>query len=350
MSPHRSRRFVPFLSALGLVLIPVLPVGSEPQPPGSSVVRYTVELTPVDLEPHADHHETPQPPALEVALPVGGMVKGFRVEVVDATGAPVPAGVLHHVQVFDPSRRDLFNPWMLRVVGAGGETGGGSVPWPFGYPVAEGDTLLVAAMLHNPTASAWTGVTVRVSLEFSRGGPPGRRSVYPFFHHVTDPDSSSSYDLPPGRSEQSWEITPGIDGRILGLGGHLHRYGVEIRLEDMSRNRVLWTGTAILDEEGHVISVSRGTFALRGGIPLRSDRRYRVVAVHDNPTGRTLVGEGMGTLGGVILPARGTAWPQPDRSDPRYLADLEAQRSVGGHHGPGAMGPGAHGHHGHHGH
>jgi hypothetical protein len=347
MTTRFPSRTAPVFLALGIALVPSLTgVPGSPRA-GSDVVRYTMELPAVDLEPHADHHDAPQPPAVEVVLPVGGMVRGFTVEVVDRDGAPVPPTILHHVQLFDPARRDLFNPYMLRVVGAGGETGGGSVPWPFGYRVEAGDTLLVAAMLHNPTGSEYAGVTVRLSLEFSRGGMPGRRPIHPFFHHVTDPDSSTSYDLPPGRSEQSWEITPEVDGRILGMGGHLHRYGVEVRLEDVTRGQVLWTGKATLDEDGHVVSITRGIFALRGGIPLRSDRRYRVVAVHDNPTGATLVGEGMGTLGGVVRLARGASWPRADRSDPRYLADLEAQRSVGGHHGSGAMMPGGHGHHQH---
>jgi hypothetical protein len=331
------------LGALGLSLGTAGTAGTAGAAGDPVHVRFIMELPAVDLPALLDHHEAPQPPPMEVVIPADGWVRGFRVEVIDAEGNSVPSRVLHHVQLFDPERRDLFNPYMLRVIGAGGETGGGSIPWPFGYRVQAGDTLLLAAMLHNPLPVDFHGVRVRVALEYGGTVLPGRLGVVPFFHHVTDPLGSSSYDLPPGRSEQSWVVTPAVGGRILALGGHLHRYGVEIRLEEEDSGRLLWRGKAHLDDDGHVQAISRGNFLLQGGLRLEAGRRYRVTAVHDNPTAETLPDEGMGTLGGVLLPTRKAAWPRTDPSDPHYMEDLARQRD------PAHAGDGGHGGHGGHG-
>jgi hypothetical protein len=358
MAHHVRSHALPGLLLLGILAIQlVLAPAAAPGPAtermpasGDPVhVRFVMELPAVDLPALADHHDAPQPRPQAVVIPGDGWVTGFRVDMLDAAGDPVPPPVLHHVQLFDPERRDLFNPYMLRVVGAGGETGGGSIPWPFAYRVHAGDTLLLAAMLHNPLPTDFDGVRVRVTLDYGGVTLPGRVGVVPFFHHVTDPWGSSSYDLPPGRSEQSWVIRPEVGGRILALGGHLHRYGVEIRLEEEDSGRLLWRGTARLDDDGHVRSVTRGNFLLRGGLPLHPDRSYRVVAVHDNPTGETLPDQGMGTLAGVLLPARGSAWPRTDRSDPLYLEDLARQRNPDhGGHGEERPSTEVHGGHRHH--
>ncbi len=333
---------LPATIALLLLAAPAREV-STPTP-----ARFVIEFPAVDLPSGADHHAAPQPAPVPVVVPADGWLRGFRVEVVDRAGRSMPQHVLHHVQLFDPAKRDLFAPYMLRVIGAGGETGSASIPWPFGYRMQAGDTLLAAAMLHNPTAEGYQGVTVRLILEYAGPSLVRRRSIHPFFSHVTDPAASSSYDLPPGVSERSWEVTPAIPGRVLALGGHLHRYGVELRFEEVASGRLLWSAGAHRDEDGHVIAVDRGTFLLRGGIRLEPGRSYRVTAVYDNPTGDTIRGEGMGTVGGVLLAARGFAWPVADPTDPLYAADLASHLSPEHGGGTGALDAGGGGHHHHH--
>jgi hypothetical protein len=342
--PSRSptlRVALPVTFAILLLLVaPGLNGPANPSP-----TRFIIELPAVDLPAHADHHAAPQPAPVPVAIPADGWLSGFRVEVVDRTGEAVPQLVLHHVQLFDPSKRDLFAPYMLRVIGAGGETGGGSIPWPFGYQVHAGDTLLAAAMLHNPTATGYEGVQVRVVLEYAGWSLLGRRAIHPIFSHVTDPSEGSSYDLPPGVSERSWDVTPAIPGRILGLGGHLHRYGVELRFEQVDTGELLWRAGARTDAEGHVVHIDRSTFLLRRGIRLDPGSRYRVTAVYDNPTGDTIRGEGMGTVGGIFLGPRGVTWPAADPTDPLYMADL-ASHLAHGHGDPGmALDAAGAGHH-----
>lgn len=289
-------------------------------------------LPPLDLPAGVDHHTSPQPIPLDAEFPVDGWAQGFVVEVVDREGREVPESVLHHVKVLATERRELFNPIALRLVGAGSETRAADLPARAGVPLRQGDPLLVTAMVHNPTQEALTGVQVRVRLRYLRSDDaPGMSTVYPFFMHVTAPDEPSDYDLPPGRSERSWEARPAVGGRVLMLGGHLHRYGVGLRLEDAGSGRVIWETTPVVGENGDIHDVPRRSYTWSRGPRLDPDRTYRVTATYDNPTGKTLPGAGMGTVGGVLRPE--ARWLDRDAQDPLYMWDLARERE--GAHGGG---------------
>lgn len=296
----------------------------------SSVESETLVFTvgPLDLDAGADHHGTPQPEPLWDVFPRDGWVQGFRVSVHDATGDTVPSLTLHHVQVLLPQRRELLLPIPFRLMGAGAETRGAALPPGMGVPVQAGDSVLVTAMVHNPGDRSLEGVRIHLELDFLPG-PPGRRmtEVYPFFLHVTPPEESSSYDLPPGRSVQSWEARPGVDGRVVALGGHLHRYAEEIRLEDAVTGQVIWRARPELDRDGNVVEVPRRHYVWTRGPRLRKDRIYRVSAVYHNPTDQVIADAGMGTLGGVFRPLG--PWPERDPANPLFVLDLDRQLANG---------------------
>jgi hypothetical protein len=294
-----------------------------------------LEVGPVDLPASSTHEGAMQPLPTRHVLEQNGWLHGFRIELVDAGGHRVPSELLHHVKVVSMNRRELFHPIMLRVIGAGAETQPPALPRALGYPLHEGDTLLITAMLHNPGSRAYGDVRVRVIGRFTpSAGRPEPFEVFPFFTHVTAPDSTSSYDLPPGRSERSRLIQPAIGGRVIGLGGHLHRYGVELTLEDITTGELLWKSEAVRDSAGNVLEVPVRFFLWRGGLPLRSDRVYRMTGVYFNPTGDTIRGGGMATMGGALRPHAGAAWPALDRQHPIYLLDLarELGTAPGGQH------------------
>jgi hypothetical protein len=137
-----------------------------------------------------------------------------------------------------------------------------------------------------------------------------------------DPASTgASWDLPPGRSERSWEGTPAVGGRILGVGGHLHRFGTELVLEDVTAGRVLARLRPDVGPDGSILGVQRRRFLWRFGLPLRTDRVYRITAVYDNPTLDTIPWGAMGAIGGIVLP-RERAWPMPDSANPLFIRDL----------------------------
>ena len=337
----------PVLMILGLIGI-VLATGCNAIRYGAPTLgsgpeedELVLTLEPVDIPALTDHHHTPQPLPLHVVVPEDGWARGFTVEVLDSTGDTVPLQVMHHVKVMAPGSRELFKPIALRLVGAGSETRSAELPTRAGVPLARGDTLLTTAMLHNPLDHDLSGVRVRVRIRYARATPRVRMNeVYPFFLHVTPPDRTSEYDLPPGRSERSWEARPEVGGRILTLGGHLHRYGVALRLEDAVSGQVIWETRPVVDSDGHVLDIPRRSYMWGRGPRLDAGRLYRVTALYDNPTGDTLRAAGMGTVGGVLRPDG--PWPHVDPLAPLYVFDLDRELNGHGH----ALDPTRdHGHH-----
>jgi hypothetical protein len=301
-----------------------------------------LEVGPVDLPANTGHNQLPPYTA---AIPLAGWLRGFEIEIVDARGRPVPQQTLHHVNVIAPGRRELFSQIMLRLAAAGQETGPQRLPRLFGYRVERGDRLLVTAMFHNPTATAYPGARLQVRMPLTRDGAWARPvSIFPFYMDVMPPAGLHSYDLPPGRSEKSWEARPAVDGRILGLGGHLHKYGVALRLEDATSGRVLWEGRPETDESGEVVGMPTRQFVWRLGLPVRAGRTYRLTAVYENPTGQMIADGAMGALGGVFLPA--DPWPAANPRHEEYQRDLHFVRTGNQEMKGGPAGSG-HGHGGH---
>lgn len=296
-----------------------------------------LELGPFDLPANASHDRMPQPPPRAVALPVSGWLQGYRVEIVDARDNRLPQRTLHHVNVIAPGRRELFSAIMQRVAAAGAETAPVRLPRLVGYPVNRGDTLIVTAMLHNPSGTAYTGVRLRVRFAFTpTTARLPRVAIHPFYIDVMPPAGLHFFDLPPGRSVRYWEGRPAVSGRILGMSGHLHTFGVVLRLEDVTARQVIWEARPITDGRGNVVGMPSKRFLATLGFPLDPDHVYRLTAVYDNPTGRTIIAGGMGALGGIMLPSRRAAWPPARRPDPEYQRDVRVtwrvdEAHAGGH-------------------
>jgi hypothetical protein len=317
-------------------------VGGEPIPadegalgvafdPGSDELVF--ELDPVDLPANSDHHGVEQPAPLEGAVTVDGWVHGYSVELVDKDGQPVPKDVLHHVNIIIPGRRELFSPIMQRLGAAGHETSDVSVPGLLGYPLNRGETVLLSAMMYNPTNTSYEGVRVRVRMpHISRDRTIHPIRVYPFYLDVMPPAGIHEFDLPPGTSEKAWEGRPAVSGRIVGMGGHVHKYATTLRLEDLTADKLVYETKPILDEQGNVVGMPQDLFALRLGIPIDREHTYRLVVKYDNPTGAMIPGGGMGALGGAMIPSGDEEWPTIDPNDADYKKDVRVtMRLDGGH-------------------
>lgn len=287
---------------------------------------FVLTLGPVDLPAGATHHQVMQPATQEVPVPGAGWLRGYRLEFVDRAGRPVPHSVLHHLNLIMPDRRELFSPIMLRVGAAGQETAPVELPFLMGFKVRPGEKILVTAMFANEESKqAYQGVRLRVHMPFTPDGtwlPP--MSVYPFYIDVMPPAGPHAYDLPPGKSERSWDARPAVAARLLGMGGHLHQYGALLRFEDVTAHRVIWEARPVLDRTGEVVSIPTGKFWWKGGVRVVPTHLYRLTAFYDNPTGRTVPDGAMGTLGGILVLSRGSVWPAVDRSDPEYRKDVAA--------------------------
>jgi len=344
------RRSFRSMMVLALVMAPA--AAAAQQAPGLRLRddadrgEMVLEVGPVDLPDDGGHRQLP---AFHGTVPVDGWLHGYRIEIVDASGRQVPRSTLHHVNVISPERRELFSQIMLRVAAAGQETDAPMLPRMLGYRVRPGQRLIVTAMMHNPTGRPRRGVTLRLRFPYTPAGAWIRPvSVLPFYMDVMPPASLHSYDLPAGRSTKSWEARPAVSGRIVGLGGHLHRHGVSLRLEDVTAGKVIWDGKPRLDQAGEVVGMPTKKFVWRLGVPVRADHLYRLTATYDNPTGRTIPGGGMGALGGAFVPEDEAKWPGVDHAHPELRLDWHLVHT-GNQEGHGGGGHGSHGGGGAHG-
>jgi len=326
---------VPVHSAPPAASTPSLRISADPD-----ARDMVMEVGPVDLPANGEHRQLP---AFHAAIPMDGWLHGYRVEMVDGQGRPVPRRTLHHVNVIATGQRELFSPIMLRVAAAGQETAPVQLPRMLGYRVRRGQELIVTAMMHNPTPQGFRGVRLRVHFPYTPAGAVLRPvAVVPFYMDVMPPASLHSYDLPAGRSSKSWEARPAVDGRLIGVSGHLHRFGTALRLEDMTARRVIWEARPTLGPDGDVVSMPQGLFYLKLGVPVDRTHVYRLTAEYDNTTGAAIPGGGMGALGGAFAPAGDEPWPGVDRNDPQlkldwHLVHTGNQNGHGGGHQHGAM-------------
>lgn len=271
-----------------------------------------------------DHHAMPEAPPLWVLVPKSGWLHGYRVELVDKSGAPVPQTLLHHVNVIATQRRELFSGIMLRVAASGPETGTVSIPGFLGYDARAGDTLLVRTML-NPGDRDYDGVHVRVRFPFTPSDAfLGDLTISPFYMDVTPPAGGHVFDIPPGKSEWFWEAKPAIAGRIIGFSGHVHRYATLFRFEDRTASKIIWESRPDTTADGEPKQIPIKRFLWTLGYGIRPDHVYRLTVFYDNPTRKVIPDAGMGALGGVFRASGGVKWPAIDETDKDYKLDVWA--------------------------
>lgn len=272
-------------------------------------------------------------PAAQAVVPLAGTIYSVTTQVVDRNGRVLPRALLHHVNLTDPTRRELFVPISLHIFAASKETPPVGVPsFLFGLPLEAHQRLLVTGMVGNETSVAYRSVRFRIIVGFRPAG-----HIWPLWHAYpwvmdvmyplgTGPDGSKAFDLPPGRSVKSWEGSPAVPGYILGIGGHVHDYATALDMVDVTTGHVIWHGVPERDAAGRVVLLPTTHFFNwhRLGVRLEPTHLYRVSVTYDNPTGRLLHKGGMGAVAGLFVPARAVPWPRLDPTNALYRRDLEA--------------------------
>ena len=290
--------------------------------PGSKPGELTLELPAVDLPAGTLVDE----PASVGEFPVDGSIYALHAELVDENGRQLPASLLHHMNVMDPNERELFLPIGRRILASGMETGEIRFPWLlFGSRIYAGQRFLANAMVHNPTNVGYRGVRVRLVLNYIPEHRPWPFfSVLPWQLDVAFPLGDKSFDLPPGRSERSYEGSPAVAGKLIVIGGHMHAYGRTIEFWDATTGKLLWHGEPAPAPAGAASAVPVGKlYSLKGlGMRITPSHRYRVHVVYENPTGHAIPNGGMGVVGGLFMPDRKAIWPATDPSDSLYQKDL----------------------------
>lgn len=265
-------------------------------------------------------------PASAGVFPVSGFIYALHAEIMDENGHRLPNELLHHMNVMDPTERELFLPIARRILASGMETGEIRFPWLlFGTRVRAGQRILANAMVHNPGSVGYRAVRVRLVLSYV----PERRpwpffSVLPWQLDVAFPVGDKSFDLPPGRSERSYEGSPAVEGKLIVIGGHMHEYGRTIEFWDATTGKLLWHGEPAPAPPGRPSAVPvSALYSLSSlGLRITPTHRYRVRVIYENPTTHAIVGGGMGVVGGLFMPDRKAVWPTTDPTDSLYQQDL----------------------------
>ena len=297
----------------------------------SSAKEIILTIGPFDLpdrndEDVHDHsgagHDTP---VYHFAWPIEGWLRGFHLQAMDGEGNVLPQRIVHHMIMVNFDRRQLVYPAAERLMGSGTETQSYVLPKSIGVPVRPGSDLGLYVAWHNTTGARIEKAYFQLRLVWTpKNQVPQPLSGLPVYFDVNlTIGGTNTYDIPAGRSEKSFEFTLPVSGRLLGVGGHIHDFGIEVRLEDAETNKVITTIKTELDENGWVTHLERHLFAVSGrGKKLEANHRYRVVGVYDNPTGKTLELGAMSHMVGLFAPDDITKWPAIDLEDPEYQKDL----------------------------
>jgi len=295
-----------------------------------------IDLAPVDLPANTPHHMIAQPPVATLEIPETGFIYGFRVLVVDSAGHPLPDELIHHFNLIDPDHRELFLPISRRLLAAGHETGAIRLPrLLFGLPLQRGEHVVASAMVENLTAATYPRARVRLAMNFTPAGRPWPLfSASPWQMDVAFPVGDKSFTLPPGRSSRSYEGSPIVPGKIVGLGGHMHDFGRVIEFADATTGAVIYRAAPVADSSGHIEAIPVALLYgwTRLGAHIVPEHRYRITVSYDNPTGQPIPDGGMGVVGGIFVPDRGVTWPAADPRDSLYHEDyVHYMRLAGGH-------------------
>ena len=264
--------------------------------------------------------------------PVDGWFRGFRIEVVDGSGNTLPREIMHHMIMVNYDRRQLLYSAAERIMGAGSETGDAVLPKSVGVPVNAGMRLGVYVAWHNATGAPIDEAYLKISLIWSpKNLMPQPVSSLPIYMDVNlEVGGTNTYDIPPGRAEKSYEFSVPVGGRLLGISGHLHDYGVAVRLEEAETGKVIAQVNGKRQPDGTVTGMERKLFGVLGrGLKLRPDKRYRVVGIYDNPTGETIPLGAMAEIVGLYVPDDMALWPELDLNDPTLQRDLASLAEMG---------------------
>jgi len=329
---------LPLAAALGVSLYTLRPSHPAPPPDAQRGVhvdsaRHLVVITmgpfvippaPPVMSHMAMHMEGGDSLVKRIYWPMTTLLQGLRMEILDASGQPLPRRLIHHLNLVNFDRRQLVYPLAERMMGFGQETEDVSVPRSIGLPITAGHRVGVFVMWDNETGQPLRDVTVRLTFSWAAGNlQPRPIAVMPF---IIDANlvvgGHNVFDVPPGGCTRSFDFRFPVDGHLVATSGHLHDHGTWIRLVDRTTGRIVVTVSAKSDSTGHVTGMSRELLALRGQGPhLKANHEYRLETRYENTSADTLHGM-MALMVGLFAPDDPRRWPTIDPGDGDYQKDI----------------------------
>ncbi len=274
---------------------------------------------------HENHAAHAFSPLVKFVWPIDGWYRGFKVDLVDSAGNELPQHLMHHLVGVDFAHRQLLEGDLVRFIAAGVETHNVVLPRFLGVPMKSGQQLGIYAGWHNPSPKDYEGVYIRLAMPYLPKNTLVKPiEVFPVQMDVDNtPGQPNVYDLPPGKTSRTFEFKMPIAGRFLGVGGHMHDYGVDLKLEDAKSGKVLSRVVSERDTAGHVLSIGRKYYPVLG-LHMDAGRMYRVVGSYETPGKDTLYNGAMAIMAGVFAPSDASQWPVANYNDPETHADIES--------------------------
>lgn len=272
---------------------------------------------------------------LRFTWPVTGWVRGVRLRIFDANGKPLSRKLVHHINVVNFDRRQLFYAIPERMIAMGEETEDIRIPATVGIPVSAGMPMAALVMWHNHSANMINGVSFEMTVEYSPTNlVPKPVSVLPVYLDVVNPVGKDvDFDLPAGPTTWQKDFHLPLSGRIIGAGGHAHDFATGLALQDVTDStkprQVVNLGIK-LAPKGYIQSIERQLPGITGdGIKLQDSHIYRLVGKYNNPTGKLIEKGAMLHMALLYVPDRPEQWPKLDTAAADWKQDVARLDAMG---------------------
>jgi hypothetical protein len=272
---------------------------------------------------------------LRFTWPVTGFLRGVRLRIVDDAGKPLSRKLVHHINVVNFGRRQLFYPIPERIIAMGEETEDIRIPATIGIPVTAQTPMAALVMWHNHSPNVIKGASFEMTIEYSPTNlVPRPVSVLPVYLDVMNPVGRDvDFDLPAGQSKYTKDFKLPLSGRIIGVGGHAHDFATGLMLQDVTdpgKPKPVVNLAIKLSPKGYIEAVARQLPGVTGdGIKLQDSHTYRLVGSYNNPTGNAIEKGAMLHMALLYVPDHPDQWPKLDSSNADWIKDVARLDDMG---------------------
>jgi len=223
----------------------------------------------------------------------------------DEKGHGLPNHLLHHLDFYNTARRSILRPEFMEIMFAtGSELQEWLCPTGTGYHMNGAEEIVMEAMVANETGVSYRNVYLEVRMNYTPySEQASMKSIFPLVFIIhRNKEGKATFDLRPGLNLVSNEAVIPQSGRLLMVGGHLHDYGREIKLENATRGEPIVVLEPKLDDQGKFLSLPVVSLEGGGGYAVKRGETLKLTAIYENPTSFDIGDAAMGWIVGAFLP------------------------------------------------